>query len=222
MATSLLKSGPVVPWTNGTGSAVVSGAVVIVGTMCAGIASVDIANGATGSVQTEGVFSLDKNTSDALTQGAPVWWDASAGECINAVALNAIFLGFAEVAAGASDTTCQVRLAKFTAEGPRTLTLAATGAVTLTAADLLSGDLFCVVPSTGAQTLNVPSVTTIPFGAKLTCRKTTSDAVALTIDPASAEQINGGNTYTSIDAQNDRATFRSTGAAWVLEHYTIA
>jgi predicted RecA/RadA family phage recombinase len=210
MAKNYVQGDDVIQWTNGTGAAVASGDPVAIGNAQMGIALVDIASTASGSVAKCGVFTLAKNTSDAVVQGQKLWWDAANAEVINAPAINAWFIGYAFAAAASDATTCQVELAPFNAEGPRVLALAATGAHTLNAGDFGGGELVLFAPNTAAQTVNLPSVASIPPGSKLTVRKTSADAQAVTLDPASTEQINGGN------------TFVSTGAAWSLVNSVIA
>lgn len=78
MATNYSGDGHVITWTNGTGSAVSSGDVVVVGQQI-GVALVDIANGDSGSVQLDGVFDLPKVDAAVIAQGESVIWDASAG-----------------------------------------------------------------------------------------------------------------------------------------------
>jgi predicted RecA/RadA family phage recombinase len=83
MAANYKAIGSTIEWTNG-GTAVSSGDVVIVGDLV-GIAAVDIANGATGTVHIEGVFEVACNASDTITQGMLLDWDASAGEFVDAI-----------------------------------------------------------------------------------------------------------------------------------------
>jgi predicted RecA/RadA family phage recombinase len=71
------QEGENITWTNGTGSAVVSGQVVAIGSLV-GIACVDIASTTTGAVKLEGVFLVPKTAGTAWTQGAELNWDASA------------------------------------------------------------------------------------------------------------------------------------------------
>jgi len=82
MAKNFIQNGSVINWVNGTGSAVVSGQVVAVGNIL-GVAAVDIANGDTGTVYVEGVFTVTKAdgaTTHDFAQGASVYWDASVGK----------------------------------------------------------------------------------------------------------------------------------------------
>jgi predicted RecA/RadA family phage recombinase len=221
MATNYIQEGDTITYTN-AGAAITSDAVVIVGNRQCSVALVNIsATTGSGSVMTEGVFELPKNTSDAVVQGQKLWWDATAGEVINAPAINAYFIGYAIGAELAAATTVEVSLAPFADEGPRVLTLAATGAQTLNVGDFGGGELIVFAPNTAAQTVNLPSVADIPPGSKLFVKKTDATAQAVTLDPASSETIAGGATFATIDANNDLAQFVSTGAAWVLMHSTI-
>lgn len=79
MANNFKTDGDVITWTNGTGSAVASGDVVVIGKIM-GVAAVDIANGASGSVYLEGVFTVPKVSGAVIVQGENIIWDASAGK----------------------------------------------------------------------------------------------------------------------------------------------
>ena len=81
MATNYVQQGDVITWTNG-GSAVVSGDVVVIcsaGDAIMGVALVDIANGASGSVAIEGVYDVPKVDAAVIAAGEYVLWDSSAG-----------------------------------------------------------------------------------------------------------------------------------------------
>jgi predicted RecA/RadA family phage recombinase len=222
MAKNYIQQGDVLDWTNGTGSAVSSGDPVVIGNEQMGIALVDIANAATGSVAKCGVFSLPKNTSDAVTAGHKVWWDAANAEVINEPAINSYFIGYAVAAELAETATVKVQLEEFAEEGPRVITLAATGNQALNAGDFGGGDVIVFAPNTAALTLALAAVAAISPGSKLFVKKTSADAFAVTLDPAASETIAGGATFATIDAANDLAQFVSNGAAWVLMHSTIA
>jgi len=222
MANNYKHSGDIVDYVNGTGAAIASGAPVVIGNQQMGIALISIAIGATGGVAKKGVFELAKNTGDAVTQGQKLWWDGAAGEVVNAPAINTYFIGYADQAELAATATVLVDLEEFNEEGPRALTLSATGAQTLNVGDFGGGDLILFAPNTAAQTVNLPSVAAIPPGSKLFVRKTSADAQAVTLDPAASETIAGGATFATIDAANDLAQFVLTGTAWVLMHSTIA
>jgi predicted RecA/RadA family phage recombinase len=77
MAKNFQQPGDVITWTNGTGSAVVSGQVVRVGNIL-GVALVDIASTASGSVALSGVFTVPKVSAAVIAQGESLTWDASA------------------------------------------------------------------------------------------------------------------------------------------------
>lgn len=109
-----VKPGDTRDWTNGTGSAVASGDVVVVGQQLA-IASVDIANGATGSLTFTGEFSVAKVSGAVIKHGEMVIWDVSAGAFDDNLALPATGdVSNAAVAAEDGDsgaTTLKVQLA---------------------------------------------------------------------------------------------------------------
>ena len=116
MATNKVQDNGVKEWTNATGSAVSSGGVAVAGNMI-GIALVDIANGASGSVDfTPGrVFSgVPKVTAAVFVVGEKLIWDTSAGKFDDSAATPATgdVTGavVAWVAGTSSDTTCTVML----------------------------------------------------------------------------------------------------------------
>lgn len=81
MATNFVQPGDVLTHTNGTGSAIDAGAVVVLGATedaTLAIALVDIANGASGNVQLCGVFTVAKVSAAVFKQGESLIWDASA------------------------------------------------------------------------------------------------------------------------------------------------
>lgn len=108
------QTGARMPWTNGTGSAVVSGQVVAVGNTI-GIAVGDIAAGASGELAIEGVFSdIPKVTAAVFAQGEKLIWDASAAKFDDSAATPAagdITGGAVAFVAGANlETTCTIKL----------------------------------------------------------------------------------------------------------------
>lgn len=78
MTTKFVQPGEVVDWINGTGGAKTAGSVIVIGQRL-GVALVDIANGATGSVQVRGVFSVPKVSGAVIADGESLVWDVSAG-----------------------------------------------------------------------------------------------------------------------------------------------
>src|SRR5215472_10536186 len=89
-----------------TPNAVVSGQVVVIGSMF-GIAATDAAAGATVALAMEGVYTLPKIPGDVYTVGQPAKIDTS-GNVNNAGTVGAI--GWIVAAAAAGSTTCSVRL----------------------------------------------------------------------------------------------------------------
>lgn len=76
MATNYVQPGKSITWTNG-GTAKSAGDVVVIGKVLA-VCLVDIANGASGSVALEGVFTVPKVSGAVIAQGENLTWDASA------------------------------------------------------------------------------------------------------------------------------------------------
>ena len=114
MATNYIQDGEVLQWTNGTGSAVSSGDVVVLGATgdaTLGVALVDIANGASGSVKVCGVFSVPKVSAAVFAQGETLIWDSSAGafDDNQATPASGDVSGsvIAAAAGAATETTCQ-------------------------------------------------------------------------------------------------------------------
>lgn len=76
MATNYVSQGKVIQYTH-SGTALVSGQVVRIGKIL-GVALQAIANGATGSVAIEGIFTVPKVSGAVIAQGENLTWDASA------------------------------------------------------------------------------------------------------------------------------------------------
>lgn len=109
MSRKRVQEGDSLQWTNSTGTAVSSGDMVgISASFGYGVASVDIAASATGTVEVEGVFELPKVSATALAQGAIAYWDAADGE-VNTDNGNTK-IGYVWEAAGASATTVKIKL----------------------------------------------------------------------------------------------------------------
>ena len=77
MTTNAVQPGNVIDYT--AGSTIASGDVVVIGNII-GVALGDIANGATGSVATRGVFTVPKVSAAVIAQGESLVWDVSAGK----------------------------------------------------------------------------------------------------------------------------------------------
>lgn len=108
MAKNHVQPGAIMPWTNGTGSDVSSGDVVLVGTRV-GIALGDIADGAEGQVAITEVWEVPKAAPLVIDQGDLVYWDAADGN-VNKTATDNTLAGFAFEAAVSAATTVKVKL----------------------------------------------------------------------------------------------------------------
>lgn len=111
MATNYIQAGAVIDYT--AGADISSGDVVAAGNLV-GVALNDIANGAVGPVQIEGVFSLPKVSAAVIGAGETVNWDVSAGAFDDNAATPAtgdLSGGCVAVeAAGNGDTTVKVKI----------------------------------------------------------------------------------------------------------------
>lgn len=108
------QPGEVINWTNGTGNAVTSGSLVKMGHTL-GVALVDIANGASGAVAIEGVFSgIPKVSAAVFVQGEKLVWDVSASAFDDSAAAPAtgdVTGGAIAWVAGANlETVCTIKL----------------------------------------------------------------------------------------------------------------
>lgn len=106
MAKNYVQHGEVLQHT-ASGTDIVSGQLVVIGAI-AGVALADIADGDTGSVQTQGVFTLAKATG-AITQGAKVYY-SSANSNITTTASGNTLVGVAASAQESADTTVNILL----------------------------------------------------------------------------------------------------------------
>lgn len=91
-----------------------SGGGALIGTMF-GVAAVDIANGAQGEFDIEGVFDLAKATGQAWTEGAAIYWDNTNKNCTTTSSGNtkigvAVFNTSTGAMAASGDTVGRVRL----------------------------------------------------------------------------------------------------------------
>jgi len=118
MATNYQQAGEVITWTNGTGSTRAANALVVIGHMV-GIALESIANGASGSVAVEGVFSgVAKVSGAAFTQGEKLILDVSANSGAGAFDDSAATPTTGDITGGAvawvagsdGQTTCTIKL----------------------------------------------------------------------------------------------------------------
>jgi predicted RecA/RadA family phage recombinase len=87
---------------------VVSGGVVIIGSLI-GIAGSTAAVGVNVAVKTRGVFELPKVSAQAWTVGAPIYWDAGAGNATTTATDNTA-IGYATEAAANPSAVGRVRI----------------------------------------------------------------------------------------------------------------
>lgn len=106
-----LSIGHRIDFLNG-GSAVLGGDVIqVLGTKWAGVVVRDTAASVEGAAYIQGVFRVNKNTSDAFVAGEEVQWDISANEAVNEASIDGdFFIGLATKIAGASDADVEVLL----------------------------------------------------------------------------------------------------------------
>lgn len=117
MATNYIQKGDVIDYTNASGSTITSGTAIKL-SHCIGVALTDIADGATGAVAIEGVFSLPKVSAAVFAVGEKLIWDVSgnsgagAFDDSSATPASGDVTGAAiAVKAGANnETTCTVKL----------------------------------------------------------------------------------------------------------------
>lgn len=115
---NFISDGKRLEWYNDSGSPVISGQVVLAGSLV-GVAVEDIASTGTGALALQGVFALPKGvlSTCALTVGQAVYWDASGAVVTGTIASGVyptatanVFVGKVTKAATAAATTVQVRL----------------------------------------------------------------------------------------------------------------
>lgn len=107
MKTKYWQRGETIDYANGGATTITAGSIVSLTTRV-GIAGMDIAAGATGTIHMEGVFELTKDAA-AVALGAAVYYDVSE-DCFTATATDNIPAGYAVTAALAGDTVCLVKL----------------------------------------------------------------------------------------------------------------
>jgi predicted RecA/RadA family phage recombinase len=97
---------------------VTSGDLVVVGSIV-GVAAFTAASGADVEVDTEGVFTLPKVTTDVVSQGAKLYWDGTAKKLtVTAGTGSKPLVGLARAAAGNGATTVDCRLMLTGQTGP--------------------------------------------------------------------------------------------------------
>lgn len=116
MALNHIKPGQTLTYTNSSGVDIESGEPVLVGAVL-GVATVDIADGTSGEVAIEEVWSVRKATG-AVTQGANLYWDADGNPlglatgigCLTTTSTDNTLVGIAAAAAAETDTEVEIKL----------------------------------------------------------------------------------------------------------------
>ncbi|WP_051183019.1 DUF2190 family protein [Desulfocurvibacter africanus] len=108
MATNHVQEGKVINWVNGTGAAIASGAVVVLGRII-GIALAAIANGLSGSVALGEVWTLPAINTAAFVLGADLYWDVATGKLTDVP--GPVYAGMCTKAKAETGTEAEVKLA---------------------------------------------------------------------------------------------------------------
>ena len=108
MSVNKIQAGDVITYTAGSSETIAAGDPVVIGTRV-GVALVDIAASASGSVAMSGVYEVDKEASLAVTQGDLLYCNETSGE-LDKTATSQTLAGYAFAASAASATTVQVKL----------------------------------------------------------------------------------------------------------------
>ncbi|MBZ4194568.1 MAG: DUF2190 family protein [Candidatus Contendobacter sp.] len=145
MATNFVQDGDIVTYTNAS-TAILSGALVPLVNR-AGIALVDIAGGASGSVQVEGIFTVPKTTGASWTIGQALYVDDLTGKA-TVVASDNVPAGFAAADATSGAATGNIALGGNLASGNPVATVVAAVAGTLTGT--VDGTIADIAASGGA------------------------------------------------------------------------
>lgn len=215
MATNLVHDeSAVIPWANGTGSPVSSGDIVWVAGVGAGLALVDIADGARGSVRVRGEVVLPKSddTGPVFAEGDPVYVVLST-QLATTNNGTGLYVGRAMRAAATDEGSVRARIAPLSDAPAGVWTAAATGAQTVPAVAWTPRGLVVEVPNTAALTVTLPVIRPELQGSLVTVRKTAAAAQAVTPAAGSGNTIVG--TIGTIDANNDRTVLQASGTTLV-------
>lgn len=108
MSTNKIQDGKTIEYTNDTGATITSGSVVLINKRI-GVATADIADGAVGILEVEGVFLLPKTSSDTVTQGALLYWD-NTNKTLTTTETDNTLAGYAFADAGNGTTTVKIKI----------------------------------------------------------------------------------------------------------------
>ncbi len=192
-----------IKWTNGTGSSVASGAVVVIASII-GILVTTVANAIAGTLAMDGVYSLAAVSAEAWPLGARLFWDATAAK-LTQVAGGNTPAGVAAVAKAAAATTAEVILnvgADITPELLNRTWEDVTADKTLDAQDV--GKVMNVTAD--AKTVTLPSTAA---GLVFIIRNGgAAGAVAVNVSPAAVDKIMGAD-LAGVD-DKDRINTKAT------------
>lgn len=102
-----IQRGITLEWTNSTGNLVVSGQVIPLASRIA-IAASDISNGKSGSVDTEGVFEIEKTTGESMAFGDELHFDTVTKKLTKTPSATTRYAGMCANSAGAGSSATSV------------------------------------------------------------------------------------------------------------------
>lgn len=219
MADSFKQSGARIQFT--AAQTYTSGVVYIInGIPC--VALKTVSSGETAVFATQGVYELPFNASDTAVRGKVAFWDASAGEVVDASAgSDCTPIGLFWESTG--DSTAEVILGSLS--GAVLVMAHAFGTAATLDLSSYAGpfDIYLAVDTAaGAVEVDLPSAANVP-GRRLTVVRAGTGTNAITLDQNGSETINGsGTANTSLDAQHDTLTLQSDGANWHIVASIVA
>lgn len=203
--------------------AVSSGAGAQVGSIF-GVATADVANGAEGEFETEGVFDLAKTSAQAWTVGQKIYWDNSNKRCDSDGTVG-MLIGVATAVAANPSSTGYVKLNEAvvgTSEGPQAAIASFTDSTGAGANDATLADGLTATALTenagaigGSNDGNLPDLTAT--AAALTGTLTGTADGALADIAAAAGNCQGGATPTAAQVDTAIATAVATIVSGVNE-----
>jgi len=103
------QRGETIDYKNLTDKKIDANTILVIGSRI-GIAGTEILPNETGSLHVTGVFKMDKKPSEAITAGAEVYFDSTAGTITATVSASGVKAGFAVEAAAADDAGVAVKI----------------------------------------------------------------------------------------------------------------
>ncbi len=124
---NFVQPGRTIDFVNATGSTILAGTPVVIGNQVA-ILTDDVADGATGAADAEGVFSCPLKASLAITKGDRVFWSASTGKVTKTDSDTPMGIAWEDQAS--NDPTVNVKLLPASTSGVAADVAALTGTLT--------------------------------------------------------------------------------------------